>query len=116
MGHEPNHLPLSQARMGSHAAVEYGSKLETLVEARDRAENTLRMLIESLPMGLIITDQKGTIIDLNESSLRMFAYGREELLGQTIETLLPERLRNSHQAHRAGYSQHPHVRPLAIGM
>lgn len=116
MGHEANHIPLSQARLGSNAAVEYGSQLETLVEARDRAENTLRMLIESLPVGLIITDQKGKIIDLNESSLRMFAYGREELLGQAIETLLPERLRNSHQAHRAGYNHHPHARPLAIGM
>jgi PAS domain S-box-containing protein len=102
--------------LGGNAAIEYGSKLETLVEVRDRAENTLRMLIESLPMGLVISDQRGTIIHLNESALRMFGYSREELLGQTIETLLPERLRNSHQEHRAGYSEHPHVRPLAVGM
>ena len=113
---EPNHRPLSQARVGGNASIEHASKLETLVEVRDRAENTLRMLIESLPMGLVIADEKGKITDLNESSLRMFGYSREELLGQSIETLLPERLRSSHQGHRAGYMQNPHARPMGLGM
>jgi two-component system cell cycle sensor histidine kinase/response regulator CckA len=116
MGHEANHLPLPPARMGGNAAIEYGAKLETLVEVRDQAENALRMLIESLPMGLVITDEKGKIADLNQGSFRMFGYRREELLGQPIETLLPERLRHAHEGHRAGYKQHPHVRPLAVGM
>src|SRR5437879_6519277 len=104
MGHEPNRLLLPRVRLGGNAAFEYGSKLETLVEVRDRAEKALRMLIESLPMGLVIADENGKITDLNESSLRMFGYSREELLGQTVETLLPDRLRNSHRGHRAGYA------------
>ena len=116
MRHKPNRLSLPHARMRGKAAVEPGSKLETLVEVHDRAENALRMLIESLPIGLIITDKKGKITDLNESSLRMFGYGRHELLEQSIETLLPERLRNSHQGHRAGYIRNPHVRPMGVGM
>lgn len=116
MGHELNRLLLPRARVGGQAAIEYGSKRETLVDVRSIAENTLRTLIESLPMGLIIADEKGRITDLNESSLRMFGYSREELLGQAIETLLPERLRNSHQGHRAGYIQHPHARPMGLGM
>ena len=115
MGPEPDHLPLPRDRMGGQAA-EYGSTFESMVEAPERAENTLRMLIESLPMGLVITDQKGKIIDLNESSLRMFGYSREELVGQTIDTLLPQRFRNSHEAHRNSYHKNPHIRPLAIGM
>lgn len=116
MGHELNRLLLPRARVGGQAAIEYGSKRETLVDVRSIAENTLRTLIESLPMGLIIADEKGRITDLNESSLRMFGYSREELLGQAIETLLPERLRNSHHGHRAGYIQHPHARPMGLGM
>src|SRR5438309_11881706 len=74
------------------------------------------MLIESLPMGLVIADENGKITDLNESSLRMFGYSREELLGQTVETLLPDRLRNSHRGHRAGYAKNPHARPMGLGM
>jgi PAS domain S-box-containing protein len=116
MGHEPNRLPLPRVRLGGNAAIEYGSKLETLVEVRDRAENALRMLIESLPMGLVIADENGKITDLNESSLRMFGYSREELLGQTVETLVPDRLRNSHRGHRAGYNKEPHARPMGQGM
>src|SRR5437588_7372392 len=116
MGHEPDRLALPQARMGGKAAIEHGSKIETLVELRERAENVLRMLIESLPMGLVITDETGNITDLNESLVRMFGYSREELLGQTVETLLPERLRNSHQGHRAGYIKNPHARPMGRGM
>ena len=116
MGHEPNRLPLPRVRLGGNAAIEYGSKLETLVEVRDRAENALRMLIESLPMGLVIADENGKITDLNESLLRMFGYSREELLGQTVETLLPDRLRNSHRGHRAAYNKEPHARPMGHGM
>jgi PAS domain S-box-containing protein len=113
---DPNRRGLSQARVGGNATIEHASKLETLVEVGERAENTLGTLIESLPMGLIIADEEGKITDLNESSLRMFGYRREELLGQSIETLLPERLRSSHQGHRARYMQNPHARPMGLGM
>jgi len=116
MAHEPHHHPLTQARLGDNSTTEHASKLETPVEIRERAENTLGMLIENLPMGLIITDERGQITDLNESSLRMFGYSRQELLAQTVEILLPEHLRNSHQTHRGSYTKHPHARPMGIGM
>ena len=88
----------------------------TQVEVRDGTQSALRMLIESLPVGLIITDDRGRITDLNESSLRMFGYTREELLGHAVEILLPERLRNSHERHRGHYRNEPRVRPAGIGM
>jgi two-component system cell cycle sensor histidine kinase/response regulator CckA len=91
-------------------------RIVTQVEARDGTQSALRMLIESLPVGLIITDDGGRITDLNESSLRMFGYTREELLGHSVEILLPERLRNSHERHRGKYAGEPHVRPAGIGM
>jgi PAS domain S-box-containing protein len=46
----------------------------------------------------------------------MFGYGREELLGQTIEILLPETLRKSHVRRRSAYIQGPQARPVGIGM
>jgi two-component system, cell cycle sensor histidine kinase and response regulator CckA len=116
MAHEPHHHPLAQGRLGGNATTEHASKLETPVEIREGAENTLRMLIENLPMGLVISDERGQIKDLNESSLRMFGYRRQELLGQPVEILLPEHLRNSHRTHRSSYTEHPHPRPMGIGM
>src|SRR5260370_38310759 len=101
MRFDPSRCGLSQARVGGNATIEHASKLETLVEVGERAENTLRTLIESLPMGLIIADEKGKITDLNESSLRRFGYRRGEPLGQTIEILRPERLGRSHHGTRA---------------
>jgi len=116
MRRESNRLPFTKPRAGGSTGLEYAPKRETPGEARDSAESTLRTLIESLPMGLIIANETGVITDLNESSLRMFGYTREELLGQLVETLLPERLRNSHQRHRGAYAKDPHARPMGLGM
>jgi PAS domain S-box-containing protein len=46
----------------------------------------------------------------------MFGYDREELLGQTLEILLPERYRSRHVEHRHGYFAAPHVRAMGAGM
>jgi len=93
-----------------------GTQTGTQVEVRDANQNALRMLIESLPVGLIITDEGGCITDLNQSALRMFGYTRQELLGHTVEMLLPNRLRNSHEKQRGSYATQPHVRPMGVGM
>jgi PAS domain S-box-containing protein len=95
---------------------EHASKLETEIEERNRAENRFRMLIESAPMGIVIADKRGRISEVNAQALQMFGYGREELFGQSVETLLPERLRTSHEGHRAGYHTDPHARPMGLGM
>jgi PAS domain S-box-containing protein len=46
----------------------------------------------------------------------MFGYDPGELIGKTVETLLPERFRHSHQGHRSGYMKEPHARPMGVGM
>lgn len=116
MRHESHRLPITKPGAGGNTGLEYASKRESVAEVRERTESTLRTLIESLPMGLIIADESGIITDLNESSLRMFGYGREELLGQAIEMVLPERLRNSLQVHRTGHVMDPDGRPIGLGV
>ena len=74
------------------------------------------MLIESLPVGLVITDQTGQITDSNKSALGMFGYTREELLGHAVEILVPERFRGSHERHRGNYATGSHARPMGLGM
>jgi two-component system cell cycle sensor histidine kinase/response regulator CckA len=91
-------------------------ELEVEVEDRKRAESRLRMLIEAAPMGIVISNKRGRIAEANAQALRMFGYEREELLEQSVETLLPDRLRQSHGEHRASYARDPHARPMGLGM
>src|SRR5437870_1624390 len=80
------------------------------------APDTLRGLLEAIPDALVIVDQEGRIVLVNSESERLFAYRREELLGQPIEVLVPERFRDRHVADRAGYFAAPRVRPMGKGL
>ncbi len=102
---------VSVAAIQKHAA-----KLEAEVQERNRAENRFRMLIETVPLGIVIANKQGLIAEMNPQALRMFGYGREELLGESVDILLPERLRTSHERHRSSYAKDPHARPMGVGM
>jgi PAS domain S-box-containing protein len=93
-----------------------GVKLEKEVEGGKRAETSLRALIETLPIGIVIADEGRQITDLNAEALRMFGYSRPELVGQPIEKLLPEHLPTSHKERRFSYTSQPYPRPIGIGI
>lgn len=75
-----------------------------------------RALTESSPDGIVLANGEGRIILVNAQTEKLFGYLREELLGQPIETLVPERLRGRHRGHRAGFVRHPQVRPMGAGL
>jgi PAS domain S-box-containing protein len=81
-----------------------------------RLDGLFRKLFESAPDAIIIADREGRIILVNELTGQLFGYGQEELLGRTIEILIPERFRKGHVAHRAGFLGTPRPRPMGIGM
>src|SRR5258708_5086967 len=85
-------------------------------EALQLSEQRYRLLAETAPIGILLTNEQGEFIDANTQALRMFGYKREELIGEAIEILLPERLRCAHQEHRSSYMKEPHTRPLARGI
>src|SRR5437879_692793 len=76
------------------------------------AERRLGELLESAPDAIFEIDQSGKILLLNRMAERLFGYDRVELLGQTLEVLLPENLRNTHRGHRARYLENPVTRPM----
>ncbi len=80
------------------------------------SETYFRNLLESAPDAMIIIDEKGKIAVVNAQSERMFGYRRDDMLGQQIEMLLPERLRKRHRGHRASFAVDPKVRPMGEGM
>jgi PAS domain S-box-containing protein len=64
---------------------------------------------------MVMIDRAGKIILVNREIERLFGYTREELLGQAIELLVPERLRGGHPAYRTGYFGHPEARAMGVG-
>jgi len=81
-----------------------------------RSEATARAVLESASEGIILIGPTGRIVLANTAAERMFGYPRAELLGQPLEILLPERIRETHVAHRADYFAEPRVRPMGIGL
>jgi PAS domain S-box-containing protein len=81
-----------------------------------RAERRFRDLLEAAPDGIIEVDREGRILTLNVVMEKMFGYQREELLGQSIEILIPEDMRTPHAGHRAHYWKHPATRPMGSGL
>jgi formate hydrogenlyase transcriptional activator len=86
-------------------------------EERVRAsENKFRSLFEFSPDAIIVTDREGKITEANGQFERYFGYGRAEVIGQSIEMLVPERFRNAHLAHRKSYDARAQTRPMGAGL
>ncbi len=79
---------------------------------RRQAEAKFRGLLESAPDGMIVVDREGRIEIVNSQIERLFGYRREELIGQPIEVLVPDRFRGAHAQHRTGYFESPRARPM----
>ena len=73
-------------------------------------------LLDFLPDAILVVNRDGRICEINPQTERLFGYSRSELLGQPIETLIPERFRHSHTQHRAGYFNEPRMRPMGANL
>ena len=80
------------------------------------SEQPYRDIIELAPDALLAVDSQGRIALVNQQTEQMFGYSRDELLGQPIEALIPERSRVAHQRLRAGYMEEPHTRPMGVDL
>lgn len=73
-------------------------------------------LLEAAPDGMVGVDSTGTIRFVNRQTELLFGYDRDELVGQPIETLVPESYRGVHPGHRSGYFAHPGTRAMGAGL
>jgi PAS domain S-box-containing protein len=77
-------------------------------------ETRFRGVLEAAPDAMIIVNAEGRIVMVNAEAQRLFGYTREELLGQAIEMLVPERFRGRHPAHRSNYEVDRRTRPMGV--
>ncbi|MGA8840576.1 MAG: PAS domain S-box protein [Candidatus Aquilonibacter sp.] len=85
------------------------------ITARKAAEEHLRLVMEAAPNAMIAVDDAGRISLMNAQAERLFGYVRAELLDQSVERLVPERLRDGHNVLRANYLAAPTTRAMGAG-
>jgi PAS domain S-box-containing protein len=73
-------------------------------------------LLEAAPDAMVCVAGDGRIALVNAQAERLFGYGRDELIGQPVELLVPDAVRGVHPGHRAGYAADPSPRPMGAGI
>jgi PAS domain-containing protein len=86
---------------------------ETALRAR---QEMFTQLFECVPDALILANAAGEIVAVNSQAERLFGYARQELWGQSIELLVPERFHHRHREHREHYMAAPRARAMGEGL
>ncbi len=85
------------------------------ITERRQAEERFRRVVESSPASIVMVDQEGKINLVNSQTEKSFGYNRVELIGQTVEILVPERFRHKHIEYRKKFALSPTSRPMGEG-
>jgi PAS domain S-box-containing protein len=93
-----------------------GQVLRRQREALVQSEEATRALLEAASQAIVGIRPDGAIVVVNAMTERMFGYTRDELIGKPLELLVPDSLRQRHQAHREGYGTAAAARPMGVGM
>ncbi|GAB3256200.1 PAS domain S-box protein [Nocardioides dilutus] len=73
-------------------------------------------LVDAAPDAVVVVDRAGVIVLVNRQTESLFGYQRAELVGESIEVLVPVGLRDFHARHRQRYVDQPRVRPMGTGL
>ncbi len=79
-------------------------------------QDFLQLILAAAPIAIVLVDAAGRILYANPKLQEMFDYSHDELAGQSIELLIPERFRMDHIHHRTDYGVNPRLRPMGSGL
>lgn len=106
---------LQEAREGKKLA-DLESKRQRALHDLQASEARFRGFLESAPDAVIITNAKREITFANPGVEKVFSYLRDELIGQPISVLVPERFRRTHNEFVSAFNNNPHARSLGSGL
>src|SRR5208283_3686153 len=73
-------------------------------------------LFEFSPDAVLVIEKNGSIVRANRQTEGMFGFDRQDLIGQPVEILIPERFRSIHPQHRSDYAEQSRTRPMGAGL
>ncbi|HEV8002699.1 MAG TPA: PAS domain S-box protein [Planctomycetaceae bacterium] len=99
------------------AAVEFADPFALRPKVAQRwGEQTFRAIVEAAPDAVLMIDEEGAIVLVNAQTEKLFGYRRDELLGHSVELLVPERFRKAHPQHRKRFFAQGASRPMGSGL
>lgn len=111
-------ISLERSDRALHLAAHQGGEHRAAVQPNQPGitmEQTSRLIVERAPSAMIMVGRAGVIVMANAEAERIFGYARTELLGRSIEILVPERFRAAHAGMRAGYFSELSARAMGAG-
>jgi PAS domain S-box-containing protein len=108
----PLELSVAEARLGDRRVF---VGIHHDITERKQTEERFRLVVESTPNAIVMVNAGGTIVLVNHQTEKFFGYRRDELVGQPVEILVPERFRAEHAGYRASYFASPSARPMGAG-
>jgi len=88
---------------------------QTARREAQQAQERFQRLIEAAPTAIVAVDKRGTLVLVNALAEQLFGYPRHELVGNSVDMLVPERFRKNHQQYRADFSGAPEMRQMGAG-
>ena len=85
------------------------------ITERKKTEARFQALLESAPDAMVIVNSDGCIELANQQTEKLFGYSRPELVGQSVDILVPLDLRGGHIAHRDRFFAAPKPRQMGAG-
>jgi len=107
----PVELSFSPLKVGN--AYIFSGFIHDITE-RKRLEHRFRQAVESAPYAIVMVNESGTMVMVNAQTEASFGYSRNELVGQTVEMLVPTRLRSAHIGFRQAYLAAPVSRSMGV--
>jgi PAS domain S-box-containing protein len=86
------------------------------LEEQARLERRFRQLLEAAPDAIVEVSEEGTIVLVNRVAEEMFGYLRDDLVGKSVDLLVPDAVRQHHRGFRESYLEHPRTRPMGSGL
>ena len=80
------------------------------------SDDVLRQALDAAPDGVAVVDDTGAIVFVNPMVEQLFGYPRDELVGMSVDVLLPDKERGVHAGRRAEYAAHPRTRSMGTGL